>query len=59
MSMNVAGFYYITQRAIFEMEMQSIVHLTNVKASINRVAISGANLILVVANGVLCPMSIG
>jgi hypothetical protein len=50
MSMNVAGFYYITQRAIFEMEMRSIVHLTNVKASINRVAISGANLILVVAN---------
>jgi NAD(P)-dependent dehydrogenase (short-subunit alcohol dehydrogenase family) len=41
MNVNMAGFYYITQLAIAEMEKRSSGHVVSVTTSIDQVAISG------------------
>jgi NAD(P)-dependent dehydrogenase (short-subunit alcohol dehydrogenase family) len=46
MNVNMAGFYYVTQLAIAEMEKQSSGHVVTVTASIADVAISGVYSVL-------------
>src|ERR1700743_1071386 len=46
MNVNMAGFYYITQLAIAEMEKHSSGHVVSVTASIDQVAISGVYSVL-------------
>ncbi|WP_233838799.1 SDR family NAD(P)-dependent oxidoreductase [Paraburkholderia sp. ZP32-5] len=46
MNVNMAGFYYITQLAIAEMEKHSSGHVVSVTASIDQVAISGVHSVL-------------
>jgi len=47
MNVNVAGFYYVTQLAIAEMEKQSSGHVVSVTASVADQAISGVYSVLV------------
>ncbi len=46
MNVNMAGFYYITQHAIAEMEKHSSGHVVSITASIDQVAISGVYSVL-------------
>src|SRR3954469_4936941 len=46
MNVNMAGFYYITQLAIAEMEKHSSGHVVSITASIDQVAISGVYSVL-------------
>src|SRR3569833_201688 len=46
MNVNMAGFYYITQLAIAEMEKHSNGHVVSITASIDQVAISGVYSVL-------------
>src|ERR1700761_1235447 len=46
MNVNMAGFYYITQLAVAEMEKHSSGHVVSVTASIDQVAISGVHSVL-------------
>ncbi|PRX21167.1 NAD(P)-dependent dehydrogenase (short-subunit alcohol dehydrogenase family) [Paraburkholderia sp. BL18I3N2] len=46
MNVNMAGFYYITQLAIGEMEKHSSGHVVSITASIDQVAISGVYSVL-------------
>jgi NAD(P)-dependent dehydrogenase (short-subunit alcohol dehydrogenase family) len=46
MNVNMAGFYYITQLAIAEMERHASGHVVSVTASIDQVAISGVYSVL-------------
>jgi NAD(P)-dependent dehydrogenase (short-subunit alcohol dehydrogenase family) len=46
MNVNMAGFYYITQRAIAEMEKHASGHVVSVTASIDQAAISGVYSVL-------------